>query len=101
MKILVYSAMNAETILQNFGEPEYSYFFVLREFMPVLQQLGEVEVIEDAARDVDHRYHAAAARGEQCIFVSFSPPHLTTLRLDCPTIPVFPWEVSSMPDEPC
>lgn len=99
MKILVYSAMNAETILQNFGEPEYSYFFVLREFMPVLQQLGEVEVIEDPARDVDHRYHAAAARGEQCIFLSFSPPHLTTLGLDCPTIPVFAWEFSSMPDE--
>src|SRR5690554_653962 len=99
MKILVYSAMNAETILQNFGEPEYSYFFVLREFMPVLQQLGEVEVIEDPASEVDRRYHAAIALGQQCIFLSFSPPHLTTLGLDCPTIPVFAWEFSSMPDE--
>src|SRR5690606_11037115 len=91
--------MNAETVLQNLGEPEYSYFFVLREFMPVLQQLGEVEVIEDPASEVDRRYHAAIALGQQCIFLSFSPPHLTTLGLDCPTSPVFAWEFSSMPDE--
>lgn len=99
MKILVYSAMNAETVLHNLGEPEYSYFFVLREFMPVLQQLGEVEIIDDPASEVDRRYHAALERGQQCAFLSFSPPHLTTLGLDCPTIPVFAWEFSSMPGE--
>src|SRR5690554_3032855 len=81
------------------GEPEYSYYFVLREFMPLLQQVGQVQVVEDPASEVDPLYHAARARGEDCVFLSFSPPHLTCLGLDCPTIPVFAWEFSNMPDE--
>src|SRR5690554_7383696 len=77
MRILAYSAMNADTVQQNFGEPEYSYYFVLREFMPLLQQVGQVQVVEDPASEVDPLYHAARARGEDCVFLSFSPPHLT------------------------
>src|SRR5690554_2248525 len=99
MKILVYSAMNAETVVQNFGEPEYSYYFVLREFMPLLQQLGEVQVVEAPATEVDPLYREATESGQACVFLSFSPPHLTCLDLACPTIPVFAWEFSSMPDE--
>lgn len=99
MKILVYSAMNAETVVQNFGEPEYSYYFVLREFMPLLQQLGDVQIVEAPATEVDSLYRAATERGQSCVFLSFSPPHLTCLGLACPTIPVFAWEFSSMPNE--
>lgn len=99
MKILVYSATNAETVLKNLGEPEYSYYFVLREFMPLLKQLGEVQVIEDPASEVDPLYQAATEQSQPCIFLSFSPPHLTCLGLACPTIPVFAWEFSNMPDE--
>lgn len=99
MKFLVYSAMNAETVVHNLGEPEYSYYFVLREFMPLLQSMGEVVVIADPAREVDTLYREALERGESCIFLSFSPPHLTRRDLACPTIPVFAWEFSSMPGE--
>ena len=99
MRILVYSAMNADTVQQNFGEPEYSYYFVLREFLPLLQQLGDIEIIEDPATQVDPLYHAAVQRGQRCVFLSFSPPHLTHLGLACPTIPVFAWEFSNMPNE--
>lgn len=99
MKFLVYSAMNSEAVRQRFGEPEYSYYFVLREFLPLLRQLGEVQLIDDPAKQVDPLYHAAVDSGQTCVFLSFSPPHLTCLGLDCPTIPVFAWEFSSMPDE--
>src|SRR5690606_4375279 len=99
MKILVYSAMNADTVAHNFGEPEYSYYFVLRELMPLLQQLGEVQVVDDPVNEVDPLYWAATERGQTCLFLSFSPPHRTCLDLDCPTIPVFAWEFSHMPDE--
>ena len=99
MKFLVYSAMNAETVVQNFGEPEYSYYFVLREFMPLLSRFGEVIRIEDPQNEVDEHYQQAQAAGQPCVFLSFSPPHLTTLGLRCPTIPVFAWEFSSMPEE--
>src|SRR5690606_41756121 len=60
---------------------------------------GGAKIVEDPASEVDRRYHDAIARGQQCIFLSFSPPHLTTLGLDCPTVPVFAWEFSSMPNE--
>ncbi len=99
MKFLVYSAMNAETVVHNFGEPEYSYYFVLREFMPLLHSLGEVVVIADPEREVDAIYQEAVEQGENCVFLSFSPPHLTRRDLACPTIPVFAWEFSSMPGE--
>lgn len=99
MKFLVYSAMDAENVKRNFGEPEYSYYFVLREFMPLLQQLGEVQIIKDPHSEVDALYHASSAQNEPCFFLSFAPPHLTCLGLSCPTIPVFAWEFNSMPCE--
>lgn len=40
MKFLVYSEVNAETIASSLGQSEYSYYFVLKEFLPVLRQLG-------------------------------------------------------------
>ncbi|QQD23734.1 glycosyltransferase family 1 protein [Venatoribacter cucullus] len=99
MKFIVYSAMNAETVVQNFGEPEYSYYFVLREFLPLLNKLGEVVTVQDPATEVDPLYQKAQAAGQNCVFLSFSPPHLTCLGLQCPTIPVFAWEFSTMPNE--
>ncbi|ARU86599.1 glycosyltransferase [Pseudomonas sp. M30-35] len=99
MKFLLYSAMNAETVVHNLGEPEYSYFFVLREFLPLLKTLGEVVLIANPALEVDQHYAEAQAKGEGCVFFSFTPPHLTCCNLACPTIPVFAWEFSSMPDE--
>lgn len=99
MMFLVYSAMNAESVVQNFGAPEYSYYFVLREFMPLLQAMGSVITVNNPAQEVDALYHECQRRGEDCVFLSFSPPHLTCLGLQCPTLPVFAWEFSSMPDE--
>jgi hypothetical protein len=42
----------------------------------------------------------ARARGEPCVFLSFSPPHRTPVHLACPTLPVFAWEFSTIPNEP-
>nr|WP_276584061.1 glycosyltransferase [Pseudomonas sp. RIT-PI-AD] len=81
------------------GLPEYSYYFVLREFRPVLERLGEVILVEDPQREVDAHYASARATGEPCVFLSFSPPHRTCLELACPTVPVFAWEFDSIPSE--
>ncbi|WP_415753902.1 glycosyltransferase [Pseudomonas leptonychotis] len=99
MKFLVYSQVTAEQIAASLGLPEYSYYFVLRDFLPVLQQLGDVLVIEHPEVEVDPLYDAARATGERCLFLSFSPPQKTPLGLRCPTIPVFAWEFSSIPSE--
>lgn len=99
MLILIYSETNKDTISSNLGQAEYSYYFVLKEYRPVLESLGTVVEVRDPAREVDAHYRAARKRGEPCLFLSFSPPNRTLLNLACPTIPVFAWEFSSLPDE--
>ena len=100
MKFLIYSEVTAATIATSLGLPEYSYYFVLRDFLPVLRQLGEVVVVDDPQLEVDRHHAAAVEKGERCLFLSFSPPHKTTLGLSCPTLPVFAWEFESIPNEP-
>lgn len=100
MLILIHSATNKDTISDSLGQAEYSYYFVLKEYRPVLEAIGTVVEIRDPAREVDAHYRAARKRGQACIFLSFSPPHHTQLKLECPTVPVFAWEFSSIPDQP-
>lgn len=99
MRFLVFSEVTAANISTSLGMPEYSYYFVLKEFYPVLEQLGEVTVVTDPVIEVDPLYFRALAEGERCVFLSFSPPHKTVLGLVCPTIPVFAWEFDTIPNE--
>lgn len=99
MKFLVYSQVTAARIATSMGLPEYSYYFVLRDFLPVLRNLGEVLVVEQPEVEVDRLYDQACAAGERCLFLSFSPPQKTPTDLRCPTIPVFAWEFDSIPNE--
>lgn len=99
MKFLVYSEVTSATIATSLGLPDYSYYFVLRDFMPVLRQLGEVIVIEQPCSEVDRLYDEALEKGERCVFLSFTPPHKVVLGLRCPTLPVFAWEFDSIPSE--
>jgi 2-polyprenyl-3-methyl-5-hydroxy-6-metoxy-1,4-benzoquinol methylase len=99
MLILIYSETNEKTVRANLGKPEYSYYFVLKEFRPVLEQLGQVVTVYDPDTEVDALYLAAQARGEDCIFLSFSPPHRTNVNYRCPTVPVFAWEFDTIPHE--
>lgn len=99
MRILVYSQVNAAQIETALGQPEYSYYFVLQSFLPVLRRLGEVQIVEHPLKEVDPIYEECRSRGEACVFLSFSPPHKTFIDLKCPVIPVFAWEYSTLPDE--
>jgi len=99
MIIIVYSETNAALIENNLGKSEYSYYFVLKEFLPLLRRLGKVIIVTDPNRDVDVIYHDAMRNSESCVFLSFSPPHQTPLNLVCPTVPVFAWEFDTIPFE--
>jgi glycosyltransferase involved in cell wall biosynthesis len=99
MIIIVYSATREDTIRDSLGAPEYSYYFVLKEYLPILEQLGKVMVVADPSTEVDPIYDAAQLRGEYCVFLSFSPPDKTEYQLRCPTVPVFAWEFYNLPDE--
>ncbi|WP_166222040.1 glycosyltransferase [Pseudomonas atagonensis] len=100
MLIIIHSETNQHTIAQNLGRSEYSYYFVLKEYRPVLERLGRVVEVADPQAEVDALYRECLARGEPCVFLSFSPPHRTPLHLACPTLPVFAWEFSTIPNEP-
>jgi glycosyltransferase involved in cell wall biosynthesis len=99
MLIIIHSETNQHTIARNLGRSEYSYYFVLKEYRPVLERLGRVVEVVDPQREVDALYLECASRGEPCVFLSFSPPHRTPVHLACPTLPVFAWEFSTIPNE--
>lgn len=99
MLIIIHSETNKSTIQQNLGRPEYSYYFVLKEYRPVLERLGQVIEVSNPDELVDQLYFDCLSRGEECVFLSFSPPHRTPIHYACPTIPVFAWEFSTIPTE--
>jgi glycosyltransferase involved in cell wall biosynthesis len=99
MIILVHSETDAGSLTSRLGRAEYSYYFVLQAFRPVLERIGLVIPVADPAREADPVWRQATARGEACVFLSFAPPHRTETGLACPTIPVFAWEFDSLPNE--
>ncbi|TVT81710.1 glycosyltransferase [Pseudomonas sp. H3(2019)] len=100
MLIIIHSETNQHTIAQNLGRSEYSYYFVLKEYRPVLERLGTVVEVSDPQTEVDALYLDCLSRGEDCVFLSFSPPHRTPVHFACPTLAVFAWEFSTIPSEP-
>jgi glycosyltransferase involved in cell wall biosynthesis len=99
MIFLVYSETAADNVDENLGMPEYSYFFVLKTFRPLLEEMGIVIAVQDPEHEVDRVWRNAKAHGEDCVFLSFSPPHRTFVPRECPTFPVFAWEFNTIPTE--
>ncbi len=99
MIILEHSTYGDKTIAASLGLPEYSYWFVRKAFAPILESLGVLVPVVAPEQDVDRIFRSAEARGQPCVYLSFSPPHLTLTGLACPTIPVFAWEYDTIPDE--
>ncbi|HET8869720.1 MAG TPA: glycosyltransferase, partial [Aquabacterium sp.] len=96
--ILAYSETNDKNIAERIGMSEYSYYFVLKWFLPVLAELGEVKVVYDPLTEADREYELAQAQGRDCMLFSFAPPHRTLLPQRCPVIPVVAWEFERIPD---
>ncbi len=99
MLFLVHSDINASTIRNSLGMPEYSYYFVLKSYVPALQELGRVVFLDNPTTEADQLYDAARRDGEDCVFICFAPPHRAPVDLRCPTLCVFAWEFNNLPDE--
>ena len=99
MKFIVYSHIGESAIRDNLGQPEYSYHFVLKGYQLALAELGSVELVQNPQTEVDPIFASCTARGEDCVFLSFAPPHKTSADLECPTVPVIAWEFSTIPNE--
>ncbi|MEL6970982.1 MAG: glycosyltransferase [Bacteroidota bacterium] len=72
---------------------------MLRNFLPVLRQIGEVRIINDPQTEVKQYWDAAQKADTKCVLLYFSAPHNIVLDLPCPIIPVFAWEYDTIPNE--
>lgn len=98
MNFILYSDVNDHSISQSLGLPEYSYYFVLKAYRPVLESLGQVHVVASTA-EVDPLYRQLLLKGQDSLFLSFAPPHKTPIDLQCPTLCVVAWEFDTIPDQ--
>lgn len=99
MIIMVHADANQAGIESRLGSPQYSYFFAMQDFLPVIESLGILVQLRDPATEADGVFEFCREIGEACVFLSFTPPHLTEHALACPTIPVFPLEYYDLPAE--
>lgn len=98
MNFYCYSEINDSTIESRLGDADYSYYFVLKAYIPLLEQLGTVKIINQ----LDDAFIADCKKdmqdGQECFLLAFAPPHKIPYDLPCRVIPVFAWEYSSIPN---
>ncbi|EIU7147862.1 glycosyltransferase [Pseudomonas aeruginosa] len=97
MNFILYSDINERSIGHNLGRPEYSYYFVLKAYRPILESLGQVHLVQ-STDEVDPLYRQLHEQGEDCLFLSFTPPHKAARGLQCPMLCVVAWEFETIPD---
>lgn len=98
MDLLVYTPSSDATIAGDLGRPEYSYFFVMKRFLPLLGRYGRVTVITDL-ESLDTKRRLSQLEGRIPILVAFCPPHLLPIDPPCVVLPVFAWEFDTVPNE--
>ena len=76
------------------GRADYSYWFVLKHFEPLLAELGEVVIL-----DTPDGTPPGGSRPDD-VRLLFLPPHRIGPDLARGAIPVFAWEYDTIPDEP-
>ena len=100
MLIIIHSETNQHTIAaEPWAARSTAITSCSRSTDPVLERLGRVVEVSDPQTEVDALYMDCLCRGEACVFLSFSPPHRTPVNFACPTLPVFAWEFSTIPNE--
>lgn len=96
MRFLVYCSLNRDNIETSLGTADYSYYFVMQRFLPLLQEFGEVVTLQEPPGD---ELVASHQREDQCIYLAFTPPDKAAGSHLCPVVPVFAWEYSTIPYE--
>lgn len=67
MIIIVSSKIGRDSINASLGKPEYSYYFLLKEFLPAIKQIGTL-VEASTPDEVDALYDQYRSQGEDVIF---------------------------------
>ncbi len=96
--LLVYVPYWDSTIGNNLGRSEYSYFFVCKKFLPLLERFGAVHRVEQLA-GLGAACADSRAAGKEPLILFFAPPHLLPLDPPATVVPIFAWEYDTIPDE--
>jgi len=96
MKFLVYSSHDENTIQDSLGMADYSYYFVMKRYLPLLETFGAVAVLDEPPTD---EQIAGYVEEDCCLFMSFTPPDKVAPISLCPIVVVFAWEFSTIPYE--
>jgi glycosyltransferase involved in cell wall biosynthesis len=98
MIVLAYSKVSRESLTTSIGLPQYSYYFVLEKFRPILERLGEVIEVSTQEQIAEQTRHIANC-AETAVLFSFTPPQDIPEGVACPVICVLAWEFSNIPYE--
>ncbi len=98
MLFYCYSEIGDATIESRLGDADYSYYFVLKAYLPLLNKLGETRVIDSLDETFIAACKGEVEHGKECYLLAFAPPHKIPFDMPCPVIPVFAWEYSSIPN---
>jgi len=99
MIIVVHADTKDHNVVERMGKADYSYYFVLEAFKPILDKIGAVAQVRDPGQEIDAIYELGPHIDQQVVCLSFTPPHATLVDLQCPVIPVFAWEFEDIPNE--
>lgn len=98
MLFYCYSEIGDATIESRLGDADYSYYFVLKAYLPLLKTLGDARVVDCLDKEFIAACKHEIASGNECYLLAFAPPHKIPFDMPCPVIPVFAWEYSSIPN---
>ncbi|WP_284320744.1 glycosyltransferase [Dyella acidisoli] len=98
MKFLLYAQAYSFGIEDLPDAVDHSGFSLLSAFSEILRDLGEVAQIHHI-EEAEHAYKQCLEKNEACLLLSFTPPYITPITLNCPVIPVFAWEYGNIPEQ--
>jgi glycosyltransferase involved in cell wall biosynthesis len=96
MIILISAKIGQANLQGSLGKPEYSYYFLMQEFLPALEALATVISVQ-SREEIEALHVRYCSEGETVVYINAGPPHQTLLDLPCPTIALFAWEFDSLP----
>ena len=96
MNYIMYSAVSAENISEYLGKPEYSYYFVLKKYIPVFEKLGDVIVVHSFV--AIEEMLAEFGDGESVV-ICCAPPNKSYINSRVKVVNIFAWEFDNLPNE--
>ncbi|HET6879809.1 MAG TPA: hypothetical protein VFI31_06630 [Pirellulales bacterium] len=95
--VITTSSISAAEVADRCGDNCYSYYFVQRAFLPLLERWAAVEEVSQSPRVVRERIVAAKRLGQSPIHLSFLPLQFARAVSEAPNV-VFPfWEYPDIP----